>query len=331
MVSFINPEAFFLLIFFPIIIYFHIKTRNKKTKTIEYSSAHIAKEYFKSALFVSKDLPFILKILSFILIVIALARPATVKIRSGDIGDGIFISFVLDVSPSMLAEDIKPTRLEAAKKTIVNFIKKRQSDKISFITFSSKAYVKCPATTDYESLIEIVEKTENDIDGGTAIGVGMATAIDTLRSMDENTEKIIILFTDGNNNAGEIDPSVASIISLQYGIKIYTIGVGKANENLAWVTVNHPSYGKKRQRVAYMLDEETLIKIANTTGGKYFNAQSYKTLDNIYKTIDKIEKSKIKDDRLLEYNEHYLPFVIAAIALLLIMIILTNTKYITIP
>ncbi len=325
MISFLNPYAFLLLILVPIVVFHYVRTRTGGL-SLYYSATHNIASYFKSSIFVAKDFPFILKILALVFLIIAFARPASVIKKSIDIGKGYYISLVLDVSPSMLGEDLTPTRLEAAKKTIIDFINSRQMDKISFVTFSTKAQVKSPTTLDYKNLTKIIDNTTFDADGATAIGIGLATAIDTLRTMPENSTKIIVLLTDGDNNYGEIDPHVASLIAASFGIKIYTIGIGDPQNNNVWVT-----WEGRRHLMEYSLNEQLLIDIARNTSSRYFNAKNTRMLEDIYETIDRLEKNNIIDDRMFEHREHYRIFLYAAIFLILLMFVLSNTKYITIP
>ena len=231
----------------------------------------------------------------------------------------------------MMAEDMIPTRLEASKKTMIDFIKKRNFDKISLVSFALRASVLSPATFDYTSLEEEIKKIEIDEEGSTSIGLGIATAVDMLRSVKEDNEKIIILLTDGENNSGEIDPKLASEIASNFNIKIYTIGIGDANGSHAWVTYDDPSYGKRRIRADFTLNEESLIDIAATTGGKYFNAKNASALDNVYNTIDRLEKKPILDDDLIQYDELYKPFIIIAFLCLCLSIILSTTRFLIIP
>ena len=325
MISFLSPQAFLFFILIPILIYFYIKTR-KNNVSLYYPTTHNIKLYFKSSIFVAKDLHFILKIFALVFFVITLARPVIIDTKSNDIGKGYYISLVLDVSPSMLGEDLRPTRLEAAKKTIAEFVNNRQMDKISFVTFATKANVKCPTTLDYKNLSRIISETTYDEDGATAIGIGIATAVDTLRTMPEGSTKIIILLTDGDSNSGEIDPSIAALIAASFDIKIYTIGIGDPKNNDVWVT-----WDGHRHLMNYTLNEDLLIDIAGTTSARYFNAKNTRMLKDIYETIDNLEKNEIKDDRLFEYKEYYHIFLFIGLLLLLLMFVLTNTRYITIP
>nr|WP_295159988.1 VWA domain-containing protein [uncultured Brachyspira sp.] len=278
-----------------------------------------------------KDVPFALIVSALFFSIIGLARPAKVSHLSDINGEGIYISLVVDVSPSMMAEDMMPTRLEASKKTMIDFIKKRNFDKISLVAFALKTSVLSPATFDYISLEEEIKKIKIDEEGSTSIGLGIATAVDMLRNIKDNNEKIIILLTDGENNSGEIDPKLASEIASNFNIKIYTIGIGDANGSNAWVTYNDPNYGKRRVRADFTLNEEALIDIAASTGGKYFNAKTTSALDNVYNTIDRIEKKPILDDNLIKYEELYKPFIITALICICLSIILSTTRFLIIP
>ena len=231
----------------------------------------------------------------------------------------------------MMAEDMIPTRLEASKKTMIDFIKKRNFDKISLVSFALRASVLSPSTFDYISLEQEIKNIQIDKEGSTSIGLGIATAVDMLRNVGDNNEKIIILLTDGENNSGEIDPKLASEIASNFNIKIYTIGIGDANGSHSWVTYDDPNYGKRRVRADFTLNEKSLIEIASSTGGRYFNAKTSQALENVYNTIDKIEKKPMLDDNLIQYEELYKPFVILALICICLNIILSTTRFLIIP
>ena len=327
--TFVYPKLLFLLLTLPIIIFAYIQTRKNHSYSVKHPRVSMSK-VLKSRYYV-KDIPFMLIIFALAFSIIGLARPARVSHLSDINGEGVYISLVVDVSPSMMAEDMIPTRLEASKKTMIDFIKKRNFDKISLVSFALRASVLSPATFDYTSLEEEIKKIEIDEEGSTSIGLGIATAVDMLRSVKEDNEKIIILLTDGENNSGEIDPKLASEIASNFNIKIYTIGIGDANGSHAWVTYDDPNYGKRRIRADFTLNEESLIDIAATTGGKYFNAKNASALDNVYNTIDRLEKKPILDDDLIQYDELYKPFIIIAFLCLCLSIILSTTRFLIIP
>lgn len=326
---FLSPYFLFLLLPVPLLVFFYIRTRKSYSYSVKYPRVSMSKT-LKSKYYV-KDIPFTLMVLAFIFAVAALARPVNIKYRADTIGEGIYISLVVDVSPSMMAEDIRPTRLEASKNTIAKFIEKRQFDKISLVTFAMRASVIVPATFDYTLLEDAVESLKIDEDGSTSIGLGIATAVDMLRNVKGNNEKVIILLTDGENNAGEIEPNLASEIASNYNIKIYTIGLGEPGQNYAWVTHYDSTYGKRRIKMPFQLNEKALIDIANTTGGKYFNAKNASALDNIYNTISRIEKKTIIDDSSIDYIELFRPFAIISLLLLILSVLLKTTRFLTVP
>ena len=324
--TFVSPKFLFLLLTLPIIIFLYIQTRKNHSYSVKHPRVSMS-NVLKSRYYV-KDIPFALIILALAFSIIGLARPAKISHLSDINGEGIYISLVVDVSPSMMAEDMAPTRLEASKKTMVDFIKKRNFDKISLVSFAS---VLSPATFDYTSLEEEINKIEIDEEGSTSIGLGITTAVDMLRSVKDDNEKIIILLTDGENNSGEIDPKLASEIASNFSIKVYTIGIGDANGSHAWVTYDDPNYGRRRIRADFTLNEKSLIEIASITGGKYFNAKTSSALDNVYNTIDRIEKKPILDDDLIQYKELYKPFIIMALICICLSIILSTTRFLIIP
>ena len=328
----LSPYFLLLLLFIPSIIYFYIKNRKRTTNAILYSKVGMSNVLLSKKSFKAKDIPFSLIMVAIFLSIIALSRPVIVDYKRDAVGEGIYISLVLDVSPSMLGEDMSPTRLEVAKNTLIKFINDRQFDKISLVTFAMKSSVISPSTFDYNDLISRIEKIDIDYEGSTSIGVGIVTAVDMLRSVpDYKGDKIIILLTDGDNNAGEIEPSFASEIASLYGIKVYTIGLGKPGISYVWITIDDPVKGKNRVRMPFQLNEEVLISIAKKTGGKYFNASNSKTLSDVYSVISKLEKQSVSDDSAIEYFELYRPFLMVALFLVFIAWVLKTTKYLIIP
>lgn len=325
----VAPYFLFLLLLIPIIVFIYIKTRKNSLYSIKHPRVSMSNE-LKSKYY-AKDIPFILTMIALTSSIIALARPAKVDTSANINGNGIYISLVIDVSPSMLAEDMTPTRLEASKKVIIDFIKKRNYDKISLVSFALRSTVISPATFDYKTLENEVSNIQIDKNGSTSIGLGIATAVDMLRSVKEDNEKVIILLTDGENNSGEIDPTLASQIAADFNIKIYTIGIGDASGSSAWVTYDDANYGKRRIRTTFTLNEKSLIDIAKTTGGRYFNAKTSSALDNVYSTIDKLEKKPILDDSNVKYDDSYKIFILIAIIGLVLSIILSTTKFLIIP
>ena len=262
-----------------------------------------------------RHLPFALRTVAVALIIIALARPQDVEHHSQTTSEGIDIMLAIDVSGSMLARDFKPDRITAAREVAGNFIVDRRGDRMGIVVFAGEAYTQAPLTTDQPTLLTMLGQIESGlIEDGTAIGTGLATALNRLRE-SEAKSKVIILLTDGVNNRGEIAPLMAANIAADMGIKVYTIGVGTRGK------APYPAidmFGEMTfQMMDVEIDEDTLTKIAEQTGGKYFRATDKQKLKAIYDEINELEKSKVEITDLTIYHEKYLIFVLAAIALLL--------------
>lgn len=254
-----------------------------------------------------KFLPDALKVVGIVFAIIALARPQTADERVKRNVEGIDIMITFDVSESMLIEDMKPVnRLESAKKTVQEFIKKRVSDRIGVVVFSGEAYTRVPLTLDYELLLSNVAeiKTSRNIKMGTAIGVALAAACNRLKDSDAKS-KVLVLLTDGESNTGLIDPLTALRIAKGYGIKIYTIGAGKDGDaQLPVMTTNIFGRPQKHyQPIHSSVNVDLLTQMAEETGGKFFRATDTATLDNVFSEIDRLEKTKIDVDRYVKYNE----------------------------
>ncbi|MCA6070432.1 MAG: VWA domain-containing protein [Endomicrobium sp.] len=268
----------------------------------------------------------ILKYLALILIIIAVARPQRGKVFEQSNDQGIDIIMALDTSTSMRSIDFKPlNRMEVAKKVTQEFIKVRKYDKIGLVIFSGLAFTQCPLTTDKDSLVEFVKNINIGDTGldGTAIGSAIMTSVNRLKDSQAKS-KVLILVTDGNNNMGEIDPITASKIAQEYGIKIYTIGVGSLEG--AIYEIPDPFFGTREFRTTQdAINEDVLKEISRNTEGEYFRAQDTKSFENIMKQIDKLEKYEIKVTQFIKYNELYKYFLIPAFILLLLIIVLDNT------
>lgn len=272
-----------------------------------------------------RHLPYLLKVISCILLIIALARPQSSTNWEESTTEGIDIVLAIDVSTSMLAEDLKPNRIEAAKNVAVNFISKRINDRIGLVIFAGESFTQCPLTTDHNVLINLFKDLKSGtIEDGTAIGMGLATGVNRLK---ESTaiSKVIILLTDGVNNTGMVNPLTAAEIAKQFGIRVYTIGVG-TEEGLAPVST---PYGTQYMEVN--IDEKTLQDIATLTDGKYFRATNKNSLRKIYNDIDVLEKSKIEITEFHKRSEKFVPFVLWAFSLLLLAFILQRTYFKQIP
>ncbi len=268
-------------------------------------------------------------LLSLALLTIAIARPRSVDVTAKTKKTkGIDIMLAVDVSASMLAQDLKPNRLEALKKTAIDFIKKRPNDRFGVVLYAGEAFTQVPITSDQRIVMQAIRKIDfnqlfNQLDQGTAIGMGLATAVNRLKDSKAKS-KVIILMTDGVNNTGEIDPYTALELAKQFGIKVYTIGLG--TNGYARTPVQMDARGRFIYRNAKVeIDEQLLKKIAEETGGKYFRATDNNKLKKIYKEIDKLEKTEIKELKYYNYKELYRPFALGALFLVFIVGLLKYT------
>jgi Ca-activated chloride channel homolog len=271
-----------------------------------------------------RHLPFILRMLAIICIVTALARPQVRDDRQHAEGEGIDIILCIDVSGSMTAQDFAPNRLEAAKKVAMDFVQRRLTDRMGIVIFSGESFTQCPLTTDQIILLSAIRNIRNGLlEDGTAIGAGLGTSVDRLRASKSKT-KVVLLLTDGENNGGLIDPRTAKEIAKAYGVKVYTVGVG--SEGYAPQPVNTPQ-GIVIQSEKVTIDEKLLKEIADETGGRYYRARDNQSLNNIYASIDRLEKSRIDFIKTTRFEEKYFPLVIAALFFLLMEIILRYTVF----
>jgi Ca-activated chloride channel family protein len=272
-----------------------------------------------------RHLLFALKMAALALLIVALARPQSSSTNSTSNIEGIDIVMAMDVSGSMLARDLKPDRLTAAKQVASDFVKDRPGDRMGLVIFSGETFTQVPLTTDHGVMLNMLAEMKNGlIDDGTAIGDGLATAISRLKD-SEAVSKVVILLTDGMNNAGSVDPYTAAEIAKLYGIRVYTIGVG------TYGTAPYPVqdfFGRTvMQQMKVEIDEKLLTTIATSTGGKYFRANNNKKLDEIYQEIDKLERSKIEVTEFRRLHEEFYPLVAWAIALLLLEFLLRKTIF----
>ncbi|NLA62847.1 MAG: VWA domain-containing protein [Bacteroidales bacterium] len=275
-----------------------------------------------------RHLPFVLRVFSIALIIIVLARPQSINQWQETESQGIDIVLAVDISGSMLAQDLTPDRLTAAKKVAAEFVTDRSSDKIGLVIFAGESFTQCPLTTDHKVLLNLLnEVTFGMVEDGTAIGLGLANSVNRLK--DSNSEsKVIILLTDGTNNRGQIAPLTAADLARSYGIRVYTIGVG--TQGVAPTPVQTP-FGIRIQNVEVDIDEKTLTEIAAITGGQYFRAEDNESLSNIYDEIDEMEKYLIKVQNVTRKQELYLPFALLALALIFIELLLRRTWLRSIP
>ena len=316
-----NPEFLWLLLLIPVIIFFMYYFRFKKVSNLKISSF----DNFKTKSFKSKLYPLLntLRIISIALVIIALSRPQEISNSSRTkTSSGIDIVIAVDISSSMLAQDLKPNRLEALKSVASEFINDRINDRIGLVIYAGESYTKTPVTSDKEVVINSLTEISFDgiIDDGTAIGMGLATSVNRLKDSKAKS-KVIILLTDGVNNSGFIDPSTAADLASTYGIKTYTIGLGTNGNARAPVALN-PNGSFRFGITKVEIEEDLLNEVADKTGGKYFRATDNRKLEEIYEEINKLEKTEVEEIKYSDIDEKYRPFVLLAFALISIELFL---------
>jgi Ca-activated chloride channel family protein len=323
-ISFANPAYLWLLLLVPGMIAFYILRQQKTFASLQMpglkpfeNSGSTFRNYLRHILFA-------LRAAGIALLIIIIARPQTTDKFQNTTTEGIDIIMALDISGSMLARDFKPDRLEASKNVATEFISGRPYDRLGLVVFSGESFTQCPLTTDHAILVNLMRELQSGmIEDGTAIGNGLATAVNRIKD-SEAKSKVIILLTDGVNNRGEIAPATAADIAKTYGIRVYTIGVG--SQGMAPYPVQTP-YGIQYQNMPVEIDEPILKEIASKTGGKYFRATDNDKLIQVYAEIDKMEKSKIDVRQFTRKEEKYLIPAIIAFALLAFEILARLTIY----
>jgi Ca-activated chloride channel family protein len=326
-IEFVNKGFFWLLLVLPLAILWYIFKNKKQTAELKISSLKGFK-VTNSWLPKLRHLLFLLRLVALALLITALARPQSVDVSTKTkTTRGIDIVMAIDVSASMLAKDLSPDRLEALKKVASEFIKGRPNDRIGLVEYAGESYTKTPITSDKAIVLRSLKsiKYNTIIEGGTAIGMGLATSVNRLKDSKANS-KVIILLTDGVNNSGFIDPKIASELAVEYGIKTYTIGLGTNGMALSPVAIL-PNGNFQYGRIQVEIDEDLLKEIAEVTGGKYFRATNNKKLEEIYEEINKLEKTEIEEFKYYNYEEKYRPLVILAGLLLLIELLLRYTIF----
>lgn len=321
-----------LLLLIPYILwYFLYRKKNEPTMRMSDTKQYL---YAPKSLRVRLiHLPMLLRCLSYALIVCAMARPQTHNSWDNKTVEGIDVMLAMDVSTSMLAEDLKPNRIEAAKDVAHEFISGRPNDNIGLTIFAGEAFTQCPMTTDHASLLRLLQDTRTDIaargliQDGTAVGMGLANAVSRLKDSKAKS-KVVILLTDGSNNMGELSPMTAAEIAKSLGVRVYTIGVGTNKVAPYPVPV---AGGVQYINIPVEIDTKTLKDIAQTTDGNYYRATNNAELKQIYHDIDKLEKTKMSVQHFAKRYEAYQPFVILAILVLLMEILLRITWFRRIP
>lgn len=326
--TFNNPAYLFLLLLLVPMVFWYIKEMHKSDASLQISTNKSLLTMKKSAKHKLLHLPFVLRSLALIFLVLALARPQDTNSWRSQNTEGIDIMLALDISGSMLAEDFKPNRLEASKELATEFILSRPNDNIGLVVFAGESFTQCPLTTDHAVLVNLFNGVKYGlIEDGTAIGLGLANAINRIKESTAKS-KVIILLTDGSNNRGDIAPVTAAEIAKTFGIRVYAIGVGDYGQ--VRIPVQTP-LGTQYQMMDSDFDEKTLLEIAEMTGGNYFRATNNSKLRSIYREIDQMEKTKINVREYSKKSEEFFIFALIALLLLVAEVLLRNTVLRKIP
>ncbi len=320
--QFANPiYLYLLLLIVPLVVWYIIRI-SKTQATFKMASTNAFEGQKKGLKVYLRHLPFLLRMIILALLIITIARPQAIDSWEKSETQGIDIMLALDISGSMLAQDLQPNRLEAVKKVAAEFITDRKNDNIGLVIFAGETFTQCPMTTDHKVLLNLLNEVDfGMIEDGTAIGLGLANSVNRLKD-SESKSKIVILLTDGSNNRGQIAPMTAADLAKSYGIRVYTIGAG--TKGTAPTPVQTP-FGIRMQNMPVDIDEDILTDIANLTGGKYFRAVDNESLREIYHEIDQLEKYLVSVQNVSRKQELFLPFAILALALTLVELVLRRT------
>jgi len=322
MFRFAHPYLLLLLLVIPVAVWY--VARRRPERSVAYSSLDLLLGAGLEASAWKRYATLCLRMLVLALVIVGLARPQTGRSKHTTYSEGIDIMLVLDTSGSMQAQDFEPkNRLHVAKEVMKEFISKRPEDRIGLVVFAADALTQCPLTLDHTLLAKLVDGVDFGLlDDGTAIGVGLATACNRLRGSNAKS-KIVVLLTDGQNNAGMVDPMTAARVAASLGLKVYTIGVG--THGRAPIPVDDPVFGRRLISVEVDIDEGTMRKIAGLTGGKYFRATDTEELVAIYNQIDQMEKSRVESETFVEYTDRFLWFILPALGLFVLELGLAET------
>lgn len=331
-IVFANKEYLFLLLLIIPYILWYVMFRKKTEPTIRMADTFALLRAQRTWRVRLIPLQAVLRVLAFALLVLAMARPQTRNSWEEETIEGIDIMLAIDVSSSMLSQDIQPNRIEAAKKVAAEFISDRTNDNIGLTVFAGEAFTQCPMTIDHSSLLALLQNASNYVGSGaiidmTAIGMGLANSVSRLKESKAKS-RVVILLTDGSNNYGEISPLTAADMARGLGIRVYTIGVGADGSSMRPVTIGGTT---QQLYLPNDIDEETLTKIAKATNGRYYRATNADELQQIYSDIDKLEKSKLDVQRYSKVHDVYQYFVLGAIFALLLEILLRITVFRRIP
>lgn len=326
--EFLHPEYLYLLLLIIPLSVWYVLRLSKTQASFKLASTNAFGGMKSDFRVYMRHLPFVLRMISVALIIVIIARPQSVNSWEETETQGIDIVLALDVSGSMLAQDLQPDRLQAAKKVASEFIADRPNDNIGLVIFAGESFTQCPLTTDHKILLNLLNEVEYEmIEDGTAIGLGLATSVNRLKD-SQSESRVVILLTDGTNNRGQIAPLTAADLARSYGIRVYTVGVG--TKGMAPTPVNTP-YGVRMQNMQVDIDEKTLTEIAAMTGGQYFRAQDTEGLRQVYDEIDEMEKYLISVQNVTRRKELFLPFALAALGLILLELLLRRTWLRSVP
>jgi Ca-activated chloride channel family protein len=321
-ITFANPAYLWLLLVLPLLLLFYLFRQRLTSPALTFSSVDQVRDMAGSWRSYLRHALFVFRLIVIACLIIIIARPQSTDYWEDVSTEGIDIVMAMDISSSMLARDFKPDRLEASKNVATEFISGRPNDRIGLVIFSGESFTQCPLTTDHAVLINLLREMHSGmIEDGTAIGLGLATAVNRIKDTDAKS-KVIILLTDGVNNRGEIAPLTAAEIAKTMNVRVYTIGVG--SRGMAPYPVQTPS-GIRYRDMMVEIDEEVLQEIAGMTGGNYYRATDNESLTEIYTEIDRLEKSKINVQELSRKREEFMPLALIMAALLLLEIILRYT------
>lgn len=331
--EFANKEYLFLLLLLIPYILWYLMRKRMTEPTLKISDTRVYKFAPRSWKVILMPVLFIFRIIAFVLLVIILTRPQTRNSWENQTREGIDIMLAMDISTSMLAEDLKPNRMEAAKKVAAEFIIGRPDDNIGLSIFAGEAFTQCPMTTDHASLLNLLQNVRTDlaarglIQDGTAIGMGLANAVSRLKDSKAKS-KVVILLTDGSNNMGDLSPMTSAEIAKSLGIRVYTVGVGTNKVAPYPMPV---AGGVQYVNIPVEIDTKTLSEIADITDGDFYRATNNEELMEIYKEIDKLEKSKLNVKKFSKRYEAYQPFALAAVIILLLEILFSITIFKKLP
>ena len=327
-ITFVHPNMFYLLLLVPALVVWYFYKQNDSRASLQMSSLMPFGDAPSSFRIYLRHLPFVLRIVALVMVVLVLARPQSFNVSQNIEKEGIDIVLALDISTSMLAQDFKPDRFEAAKDIAIQFVSGRKNDRIGLVTFAGESFTQCPLTTDLVTVANQLNDIKMGlIEDGTAIGVGLATAVARLKESDA-VSKVVILLTDGVNNQGEVAPLTAADIAKTFGVRVYTVGIG--SQGTAPYPVQTP-FGTRMQDVKVEIDEEVLTEIAQITGGQYFRATDGKGLAMVYEQIDALEKTKIEVVETTRKKEEFLRFALLALLMFALDVVLRTTVLRSIP